>query len=145
MCIEKELSDKSKYPTFARTAVTGFELTSTVHELLKYYKWKKVSVIWHDTFPYKKLYEEFHASYDGDIVSAFPMEIPGYYNYREHHNVTRGYLQKIYHKSKSEFLLFAFSKVIVNMSPYRDYISKFVLSHWVLSISPEKITKPQIF
>ena len=126
MCIEKELSDKSKYPTFARTAVTGFELASTVHELLKYYKWKKVSVIWHDTFPYKKLHEEFHASYDGDTVSAFPMEIPVYYNYREHHSVTRGYLQKIYHKSKSEFLLFAFSKVIVNMSPYRDYISKFI-------------------
>ena len=76
------------------------------------------------------------------------MEIPAYYYYIEHDNVTRGYLQKIYHKSKSEFLLFAFSKVIVNMSSYRDYISKFnysVLSHWALSVAPEKIRKPTIF
>ena len=37
MCIDKELSDKRKYPTFARSAVTGYELVFTMQELLSYY------------------------------------------------------------------------------------------------------------
>ena len=105
MCIEKELSDKSKYPIFARTAVTGYELASIVHELARHYKWRKISVIWHDRFPYKKLYEEFHGLYEEDIVSAHLMEVKAYYDYSKHHNLTRGYLKKISSKSKSKFLL----------------------------------------
>lgn len=108
MCIEKELSDKSKYPIFARTAVPGFELASTVHELVRYYKWKKISVIWHDAFPYKKLYKEFHGLYEEYIVSAHLMEVTGHYFHSEHHNLTRSYLKEIFNKSKSEFLLFCF-------------------------------------
>ena len=73
MCIEKELSDKSKYPIFARTAVTGYELASTVHELLRYYKWKKISIIWNNRYPYKKLYEELHSLYKEDILFYQPI------------------------------------------------------------------------
>ena len=103
MCIEEELSNKRHYPTFARTAVTGYELVFTMNGLLSYYKWKKVSVISHDLFPYKKLFEEFHDSYKGEIVSAHIIEGAAHYNYSQHYNLTLSYLKEISNKAKSEF------------------------------------------
>ena len=111
MCIEKELSDKSKYPTFARTAVTGSELASIMHELLNYYKWKKVSVIWQDLFPHNKLYNEFHGSHEGKIVSVH--QLKAHYNLSKHHSLTLGYLKEISNKSKSKFFFCFFFVVVV--------------------------------
>ena len=101
MCIEKELSDKSKYPTFARIAVTGSELASIMHELLSYYKRKKTSVIWQDLFPHNKLYDEFHGSHERKIVSVY--QLKAHYNLSKHHNLTLGYLKEISSKSKRKF------------------------------------------
>lgn len=108
MCIEKELSDKRKYPTFARTAVTGYELIFTVNGLLSYYKWKKVSVISHDLFPYKKLFGEFSDSYKGEIVSVHMIAGASHYNYSKHNNLTLSYLREISNKSKSKFYIYYF-------------------------------------
>ena len=108
MCIEKELSDKRKYPTFARSAVTGYEIVFTMHGLLSHYQWKKVSVISHDLFPYKKFFEEFHDSYKGEVVSTHIIEGAAHYNYTKHYNLILSYLREISHKSKSEFSFYYF-------------------------------------
>ena len=147
MCIEKELSDKSKYPIFARTAVTGYELASTVHELLRYYKWKKISIIWNNRYAYKKLYEELHSLYKEDILSAHLMEATSNYYVNKHHNLTRGYLKTISRKSKSKFLVFVFRKIVVNVSLFKNYVSALnyaILYHWSPSTLTENIKKPLV-
>ena len=106
MCIEKVLSDKSKNPTLARAAVAGLEL-DIMHELLIYYKWKKVSVIWQDLFPHNKLYDEFHGSQEKEIVSVHHLK--AHYNLSKHFNLTLGYLKKLFSKSKSRFPFFVVS------------------------------------
>ena len=108
MCIEKELLDKRKYPTFARTATAEYDLIFTMYGLLSYYKWKKVSVISHDLFPYKKLFEEFNDSYKGEIASAHIIEGAAHYNYSKHYHLVVSYLREISNKSKSEFCFFFF-------------------------------------
>ena len=113
MCIEKELLDKRKYPTFARTATAGYDLIFTMYGLLSYYKWKKVSVISHDLFPYKKLFEEFNDSYKGEIASAHIIEGAAHYNYSKHYHLVVSYLREISNKSKSElFFFFTCSKFV---------------------------------
>ena len=103
MCIEKDLSNKKKYPTFARTAVTGYELVFIIDAVLSYYKWKKVSVILHDLFPYKKLFQKLHDLYKGKVVSTHIIEDAAHYNYTKHYSLTLSILKEISSKSKSEF------------------------------------------
>ena len=122
MCIDKELSDKRKYPTFAWSAVTGYELVFTMQELLSYYKWKKVSVIFHDLFPYKKLFEEFHDSYKGEVVSAYIIEGAAHYNYTKHYNLILSDLREISHKSKSEFSFYYFQQIRI---PFSKFLRRF--------------------
>ena len=78
-----------------------------MHELLIYYKWKKVSVIWQDLFPHNKLYDEFYGSQEKEIVSVHHLK--AHYNLSKHRNLTLGYLKKIFSKSKSRFPFFVVS------------------------------------
>ncbi|KAK3781513.1 hypothetical protein RRG08_054852 [Elysia crispata] len=48
VCSEDEVSDKSKYPTFARTFPPAVQITKSVISLLKYYNWTKFSIIYGD-------------------------------------------------------------------------------------------------
>ena len=45
MCSNPTLSDKSKYPTFARTYSLSQRLTPSLLALLKEYKWKRVAIL----------------------------------------------------------------------------------------------------
>ena len=119
MYIHKELSDKRKYPAFARSAVTGYE----IHGLLSYYKWNKVSVISHDLFPYKKLFEEFHDSYKGEVVSTHIIEGAAHYNYTKHYNLILSYLREISNKSKSEFSFYYFQQIHITCSKFVRWFS----------------------
>ncbi|GFR93323.1 guanylate cyclase [Elysia marginata] len=49
VCSEDEVSDKTRYPTFARTFPPAGQITKSVISLLKYYNWTKFSIIYGDT------------------------------------------------------------------------------------------------
>ncbi|CAL1538859.1 unnamed protein product, partial [Lymnaea stagnalis] len=46
LCQDDAVSDKSKYPTFARTFPPAVQITSSVISLLKHYNWTKFSIIY---------------------------------------------------------------------------------------------------
>lgn len=45
MCTNKKLSDKTLYPTFARTVPPISRLSPPVHALMKYFNWNRVGII----------------------------------------------------------------------------------------------------
>ena len=50
MCGDPELSDKRKYPTFARTYPVAKQLTPSLIALLKNYNWNTVALVYDDNF-----------------------------------------------------------------------------------------------
>lgn len=55
MCYEPELSDKSKFPTFARTEPIGHQLTPAIAELLRYYGWHKFGLVVENSTKFKQV------------------------------------------------------------------------------------------
>ena len=56
MCSSAELSDKAKYPTFARTFAVDSQVGPSVVSLLRYtYNWTRVAIIYQDSTQWKSL------------------------------------------------------------------------------------------
>ena len=64
MCYEPELSDKTKYPTFARTEPIGRQLTPAIKELLRHFHWEMFALVVEDSTRYAGLglYSSHHLS-----------------------------------------------------------------------------------
>lgn len=58
MCSSADLSDKAKYPTFARTFAVDSQVGPSVVSLLRYtYNWTRVAIIYQDSTRWKSLKE----------------------------------------------------------------------------------------
>ena len=101
MCMERELSDKKIYPTFARTAATGVKISTAIHVLLKHFKWTKVSVILEESTHYKQIYKDFKDAFNGKITMVRFLPAPAYYYVRRHYQTVINHLKEISWKSKS--------------------------------------------
>ena len=100
--MEEELSDKSKYPTFARTSVISSEITPTIQELLNYFKWTKVAVIYENSTLYKKIFEEFKAKHKGEITIAKSVPRPYSTSFDQEYHIVRKHLREVSKRSKSK-------------------------------------------
>lgn len=54
-CTDSRVSDKSLYPTFARTFPPDTQVIHSIISLLEYYQWKKFSLIYESTPPYESV------------------------------------------------------------------------------------------
>ena len=102
MCMEKELSDKKMYPTFARTAMTGAEISRAIHVLLKHFRWTKVSVILEESLYYKQIYKDFRDTFNGEITMARFMRAPLHYSISRHFQSILNHLKEVSRKSNSK-------------------------------------------
>ena len=102
MCMEKELSDKKIYPTFARTAATGVEISRAMHVLLKHFRWTKVSVILEESTYYKQIYKEFRNTFTGEITMVRSVRSFSHYYFSRHYQSVLNHLKEVSRKSKSK-------------------------------------------
>ena len=77
-CGNYKVSDKDKYPTFARTYPTDTAITSSLLALLEYYNWTKVSIV--TGIPSEEEADETSANWDR-LRKHFKIEFP-------EHNIT---------------------------------------------------------
>ena len=110
--MEEELSDKSKYPTFARASVISSEITPTIQELLNYFKWTKVAVIYQNSTLYRKIFEEFKAKHEGEITIAKSVPRPYSTSFNQQYYIVRKHLREVSKRSKSKcFQLIHFGEI----------------------------------
>lgn len=101
MCMEKELSDKKIYPTFARTATTAAEVSTAIHVLLKHFKWSKVSVILEESPNYRQIYKDFRDTFNGEVTLARLLRSPTNYYFSRHFQSILNHLKEVSRKSNS--------------------------------------------
>ncbi|VDM94971.1 unnamed protein product [Thelazia callipaeda] len=63
-CKDETMSDKSKYPTFARTVPAGTEITAALIALLKHFKWYKFSIIYEKNIANEELFSSIKSAID---------------------------------------------------------------------------------
>lgn len=56
-CTEPELSDKKKYPTFARTTTLNVDVVHMIKALMEKFQWKKFAVLYERSHMWEPLYE----------------------------------------------------------------------------------------
>uniref|UniRef100_A0A1I8AX58 Guanylate cyclase n=1 Tax=Steinernema glaseri TaxID=37863 RepID=A0A1I8AX58_9BILA len=56
-CKDETVSDKTKYPTFARTVPAETEITKSFFSLLKYYDWRKFTIIYEERPANEELFQ----------------------------------------------------------------------------------------
>ncbi|VDK69925.1 unnamed protein product [Onchocerca ochengi] len=61
-CKDEMMSDKSKYPTFARTVPTETEITAALIALLKHFKWRKFSIIYERNVANEELFRSIRST-----------------------------------------------------------------------------------
>ncbi|VBB30422.1 unnamed protein product [Acanthocheilonema viteae] len=61
-CKDEMMSDKSKYPTFARTVPTETEITAALIALFKYFKWRKFSIIYEGNVANQELFRSIKST-----------------------------------------------------------------------------------
>ena len=72
-CGNYKVSDKDKYPTFARTYPTDTAITSSLLALLEYYNWTKVSIVTGIPSPEE---EDETSAYWDRLRKHFKLEFP---------------------------------------------------------------------
>uniref|UniRef100_A0A915Q3I8 Guanylate cyclase n=1 Tax=Setaria digitata TaxID=48799 RepID=A0A915Q3I8_9BILA len=61
-CKDEMMSDKSKYPTFARTVPTETEITAALIALLKHFNWRKFSIIYEKNVANEELFRSIKSA-----------------------------------------------------------------------------------
>ena len=69
MCSNPELSDKMKYPTFARTYPLSKRLTPSLIALLNHYNWRTVAILVEDSFMFRSTYEYVHKNLEANGIT----------------------------------------------------------------------------
>ncbi|VDK69516.1 unnamed protein product [Litomosoides sigmodontis] len=67
-CKDEMMSDKSVYPTFARTVPTETEITAALIVLLKYFKWRKFSIIYERNVANEELFRSIKSTIERQNV-----------------------------------------------------------------------------
>lgn len=99
--MENELSDKNIYPTFARTAATGVEISRAMRVLLKHFRWTKVSVILENSTQYKQIYKDFQNTFTGELVMVRTTHSFLGYTVSRHYQSILNHLKDVSRKSNS--------------------------------------------
>ncbi|VDO69760.1 unnamed protein product [Onchocerca flexuosa] len=68
-CKDEMMSDKSKYPTFARTVPTETEITAALVALLKHFKWRKFSIIYEKNVANEELFRSIKSTIEKQNVN----------------------------------------------------------------------------
>ena len=108
MCSSADLSDKAKYPTFARTFAVDSQVGPSVVSLLKYaYNWTRVAIIYQDSTQWKSLKEHLVKEFERNGIDvAYEYMVVGEAFYR---NLTdeedfRATLREIKQKARSKYI-----------------------------------------
>ncbi|VDM21098.1 unnamed protein product [Wuchereria bancrofti] len=67
-CKDEMMSDKSKYPTFARTVPTETEITAALIALFKHFEWRKFSVIYERNVANEELFRSIKSTIEKQNV-----------------------------------------------------------------------------
>jgi len=102
MCVEASLSDKTKYPTFARTEPIGRQLTPAIQELLHYYNWNKFALVVENSTMYRRAFKNIKEQFRSKVLAEAFMPPPAKYSYDEHYEKARKDMLKLKDKSRSE-------------------------------------------
>ena len=71
MCSSADLSDKAKYPTFARTFAVDSQVGPSVISLLRYtYNWTRVAIIYQDSTQWKSLKEHLVKEFEKNGIDV---------------------------------------------------------------------------
>ena len=116
MCVDPSLSDKSKYPTFARTEPIGRQLTPAINEILSYFKWKKFALIVENSTMYKRAFKMIKEKFGVAVLAEAFMPPPAKYSYDEHYVEAREDMRKLKDKARSK------SELIKVVFMYNTYI-----------------------
>lgn len=102
MAFEPELSDKMKYPTFARTEPIGRQLTPAIRELLRYFKWKKFALIVENSTMYTRASVDIRNEFKESITEFKYMHTSPHYAYENHYDLIVRDMKEISKKARSK-------------------------------------------
>ena len=105
MCVEQELSEKYKYPTFARTEPIGRQLTLALRELLQNFNWKKFGLMVEQSPSYLKVHKELKFQFKDQILVEKEISAPAYYNFAQHFKEVKNDMEIIKRQARSKFVL----------------------------------------
>ena len=105
MCVDQELSEKKKYPTFARTEPIGCQLTLALRELLKHFKWKKFGLMVEQSPIYVKIHKELKTQFKDQILVEKEISAVAHYYYSEHFKEVKNDMEIIKKQARSKFVL----------------------------------------
>ena len=105
MCAEQELSNKYKYPTFARTEPIGHQLTLALRVVLEQFKWKKFGLMVEQSPVYLKVHSELKYQFNDQILVEKEIAAPAHYSYSQHYNMVLNDMKKIKRQARSKFVL----------------------------------------
>ena len=122
MCSSADLSDKAKYPTFARTFVVDSQVGPSVISLLKYtYNWTRVAIIYQDSTQWKSLKEHLVKEFEKngiDVANEYMVVREAFYFFLEQEAEFRAALRKIKEKARSKYMWQCSQSVHV----YREFL-----------------------
>ena len=76
-CTRTKLSDKSLFPTFARTIGVEESVTPTIIAVLRKFNWKRVAIVWENKIQYKSLKEDLIDNFKKyDIKCPVEKQVP---------------------------------------------------------------------
>ena len=105
MCVQQELSQKKKYPTFARTEPIGRQLTLALRELLQNFKWKIFGLMVEQSQIYLKLHNELKTQFKDQILVEKEISAPAHYSYARHFKEVKNNMEIIKTQARSKFVL----------------------------------------
>ena len=105
MCSDPELSDKTQYPTFARTYSLIQRLTPSLLALLKEYKWKRVAILSEDSPQFKEPARYMISELAKNYVTVSLQEktpVPSSYTHKKHSIKLNEIMRKVKSKARSK-------------------------------------------
>ena len=105
MCLAQELSDKNKYPTFARTEPIGRQLTLALRELLQNFKWKKFGLLVEQSPTYLTVHNEVKTRFKYQILIEKEISGPAHYFHAQHFKEVKNDMEIIKRQARSKFVL----------------------------------------
>jgi len=108
MCSSADLSDRGKYPTFARTFAVDSQVgPSVVSLLISTYNWTRVAIIYQNSTQWKSLKEhlvkEFE-KYGIDVAHEYMVDSEALYDYLQNEAEFRAALREIKEKARSKYI-----------------------------------------
>ena len=109
MCSSAELSDKAKYPTFARTFAVDSQVGPSVVSLLRYtYNWTRVAIIYQDSTQWKPLKDHLVKEFEKngiDVAYEYMVVSEAFYR-AENETQFRAALREIKEMARSKYMQF---------------------------------------